>query len=92
MDAIQARGLIVEALDQVTGARNLAEFAPALADPLADVRFDALGLDSLTGIEFCFAMEERVGVELELSDLLKHDSVNRLAAFIADALTSRDDR
>jgi len=88
MQASDARQAIVEALDKVSGALNIAEFAPALNDPQRDITFEAVGLDSMTGLEFCLEVEDRTGVELDLGHLLQHDSVNRLAAYVAGAAAS----
>ncbi len=85
MQESEARRAIVEALDKVWGALNIAEFAPSLDDPKSDLTFEAVGLDSLTGLEFCLEVEDRTGVELDLGHLLQHDSVNRLAAYVAGA-------
>jgi acyl carrier protein len=89
MQAGEARQAIVEALDKVSGALGIAEFAPALNDPQRDITFASVGLDSLTGLEFCLEIEDRTGLELDLGHLLTHHSVNRLAAFIAGTLASR---
>ncbi len=85
MQTSEARQAIVEALEKVSGALNIAEFAPSLNDPKGDLTFEAVGLDSLTGLEFCLEVEDRTGVELALGHLLQHDSVNRLAAYVAGA-------
>ena len=89
MQERDARRAIVDALDDVLAVLGVAEYGPSLTDPYGDITFEAIGLDSLTGLEFCLEVEERTGVELDLGHLLQHDSVNRLAAYVAKAAADR---
>jgi acyl carrier protein len=82
-----ARTAIIEALDKVMGSLNTVEAVSSLNDPAGDLKFEAAGLDSLAGLEFCLELEDRTGVELDLGHLLEHDSVNRLAAYVAGVTT-----
>lgn len=48
-------------------------------DPAEDLLFSELGMDSLTVLDFCVALEDRTGHPVEPSDLVQYPSVNALA-------------
>jgi acyl carrier protein len=83
MTFLEARKKVVGALDTAANVLNDADLGTALRDPGADVRFADLKLDSLAAIECCLMLEDDTMIEIDPADLAIHDSVNRLAEFIA---------
>jgi acyl carrier protein len=79
----EARETVVRALDTAANVLNDADLGTALRDPALDVRFAELKLDSLATIECCLVLEDDTMIEIDPADLAIHDSVNRLAEFIA---------
>ncbi len=76
------RGVVIDALDRVTGARALPEVALKLARG-EDVALAALELDSLSRFETLMLIEEALGVELDDDDLEEAATVDVLVARIA---------
>jgi acyl carrier protein len=54
-----------------------------LADPAADVTFEALGFDSLARMELCIHIQLDGGLEVTEAEMLDHPSVASLAAYLA---------
>jgi acyl carrier protein len=83
-DAVSLRALIAEGVRQnpvvfVSDPVMLAR----LADPAADVAFDALGFDSLARMELCIHIQLEAGLDVTEAELLDHPSVATLAAHLA---------
>ena len=85
MNITEARTLIVASIDAVTVSLDLREFVPSLDDPNCDVSFKALGIDSLYAEELCLELHERCGLHMDVDQLLQHRTINRLAAYVAEA-------
>lgn len=85
MNITEARILVVASIDAVTGSLDLREFMPSLDDPNCDVSFKALGIDSLYAEELCLELDERCGLHMNVDEILQHRTVNRLAAYVAEA-------
>lgn len=66
-----------ETAGQVFGAKSNPEVAAILVEP--DFDFERLGIDSIDITEFCFKVEEKLGVEIEISDLVNYPT---LVAFV----------
>lgn len=79
-----ARASIFAALHKSHGLLNDPLMDKRSRNPLADVSFDELELDSLEAMEFCLNVEDNVGLRVELGELLLHPSVNALAAALAE--------
>jgi acyl carrier protein len=47
-----------------------------------------LGVDSLSVIEYCRRLEERLGIEVELEELFAAESLASLGAILADRVIS----
>jgi acyl carrier protein len=77
-------------MDTLARIRELAakEFSidPAALDPKAPL--DALGIDSLSFIEFMFKIEEEFGVTVSDEDLKAIKTLSDLERLVADALSA----
>lgn len=85
----EARSEIVAALHAANGYLNDRRFAGRLESKEADVPFEEFDLDSLSTMEVCMEVEEKVGIEIDLGDLVRFPSVNALAQFIAEQSADR---
>ncbi|MFZ5675396.1 MAG: acyl carrier protein [Pseudomonadota bacterium] len=56
-----------------------------LAGRDADIELAALGIDSMKVVDLCVGLEERIGREVEVEELIENPSVNQLAAHFAKA-------
>ena len=56
------------------------------------VMVESLGIDSLTMIEMLWDVEEKFGVHIESLTELKDKSLDQLAAYITEQLTSKSDK
>lgn len=83
-DVATLRALIAEGVRQnpVVFVSDPVQLA-RLADPLADVDFDALGFDLLARMELCIHIQLEAGVEVTEAEMLDHPSVATLAAHLA---------
>ena len=59
--------------------------ADALAGQAFDIELAGLGIDSMKVVDLCVGLEEEVGREIEVEELIENPSVNQLAAHFAKA-------
>lgn len=51
-----------------------------------DIEFAGLGIDSIAVVNFCVGLEDRIGREIAVEELIENPTVNRLAEhFVASA-------
>jgi acyl carrier protein len=81
----EARRQIVAELHEANGFLNDQRFSARMKDASSDIPFEEFGLDSLSTMEICMAVEEKVGIEIDLGDLVRFPSVNALARHIAES-------
>jgi acyl carrier protein len=79
----EARAHILAAIDLNTPILNDPRVARLLADPVNEVAFDDLDLDSLTAMEICLTIEDRTGVLVEPGDLIACTGINGLASLLS---------
>ena len=84
MTSDEARAHILTAIEHSTPILNHPRIARRLSDPLNEIAFADLDLDSLTSMEICLTIEDRTGQLIEPGDLLLYPGINALAAFLAD--------
>lgn len=48
-----------------------------------DIEFAGLGIDSMKVVDLCMELEERVGREIAVEELIENPTVNRLAEHFA---------
>jgi acyl carrier protein len=75
------RDAVIAALDRATGVLNRPEHARALMAG-GDLRFDAIGIDSLSLFEMIMEVEERLGLELDADLVAGQESVAGLVAYL----------
>ncbi len=51
----------------------------------ADIELAGLGIDSMKVVDLCVGLEEEVGREIEVEELIENPTVNQLAAHFAKA-------
>lgn len=51
----------------------------------ADIELAGLGIDSMKVVDLCVGLEEQVGREIEVEELIENPTVNQLAAHFAKA-------
>lgn len=49
----------------------------------ADIELAGLGIDSMKVVDLCVGLEEEVGREIEVEELIENPTVNQLAAHFA---------
>ncbi len=77
----EARQHILDAVQATRGLLNDPALAPFLHSD-RDITFVELEFDSLTAIEFCLEIEDRIGIEIDPGDLLSNPSVNALSSLL----------
>lgn len=85
----ELRRIVVDSLQKASGALDRAELHDRLRDPSADIALDELGLDSLTGIEWCMEIEQATGLELDPAVLGRAGTLSGLIAHVAARLPDR---
>lgn len=78
-----ARETIIKAI--ATRVDGAGEVAALLVRPEADAAFFDLGIDSLSTLDLCLALEDELGFEVEPRHLALHPSINALARFAAES-------
>ena len=53
-------------------------------DRAADVELASLGIDSMAVIDLCMAIEESIGRELTIEELVENASLNKLAKHLSE--------
>lgn len=71
--------IIVEALQSI-GKLTREQAAQLQAQ---DIDIAALGLDSVSITDFCMALEERIGREIEVDELIENPSIKGLARHLS---------
>jgi acyl carrier protein len=56
-----------------------------LSGRAADIELAGLGIDSMKVVDLCVGLEEEVGREIEVEELIENPTVNQLAAHFAKA-------
>lgn len=56
-----------------------------IAARVGDIELAALGVDSMKVVDLCVGLEERIGREIEVEELIENPSVNKLAEHFAGA-------
>jgi acyl carrier protein len=72
MSVDEARASILEVLKQL----KLVDGNQAQA---ADIEFAGLGIDSISIVDLCVGLEEKVGREVTIEELIENPSLNQLA-------------
>lgn len=83
MTADEARQMILNVLvnlDLVDATQKDA----LLAARQGDIELAGLGIDSMKVVDLCVGLEEGVGREIEVEELIENPSVNKLAEHFAD--------
>jgi acyl carrier protein len=57
--------------------------AEFLAEPTKDIALVELGIDSISVMDFCLLIENDIGREIEIFELVDNPSLNILAAHLA---------
>ena len=74
-----ARQHILAAVQASIGTLHDVRFLGLADDVTRDASFSELEFDSLVEMEFCLALEEKIGIRIDPADLILHPSVNALA-------------
>ncbi|WP_119387820.1 acyl carrier protein [Taklimakanibacter lacteus] len=61
------------------------EKSAALGEGAADIHFGGLGIDSLAVVDMCVAVEEKIGRELHVEEIIDNPTVDLLAAHLGSA-------
>jgi acyl carrier protein len=77
-----AREHVLASLHEACGLLNDARFSKRSADPKFDIAFAELAMDSLAMVEATMALEDRIGVELDVGDLVSHATLNALSRLL----------
>jgi acyl carrier protein len=56
-----------------------------LEEPEGDIELAELGIDSMKIVDLCVGLEERVGREISIEELIENPTVNKLADHFAKA-------
>lgn len=78
--------LIRQTLGKTLSRARDADVARLIAQP--DFAFDDVDADSIDIVEFCFQLEEALGVEIEVSDLSDHPTLKSFANYLSVYLES----
>ena len=85
MNASEARKQILDVLlgvDLISAGQR----QRFLDEPAKDIRLADLGIDSMKVVDLCLGLEERVGREISIEELVENPTVNKLAGHLAKAL------
>ena len=77
----EIRTAILSTLHEVFNTTGDPRLADLVAQP--DFAFVDLAGDSIEVTEFCFLLEEKTDLEIEISDLLDHGTLSAFSAFLA---------
>jgi acyl carrier protein len=81
MSADEAKTAI---LDVLKGLKLVdGETEKLFVDGARDIEFGALGIDSITVVDLCVGLEERIGREVSIEELIENATVNKLADHFA---------
>lgn len=84
MKANETRQIIIESF-LVSNLIDEAERDRLLEDETADVELAFLPVDSLKIVDLCIALESRIKREVQVEELIEHDSLSTLASHLASA-------
>lgn len=84
MTADEAKAMILTILQDLE-LIDEKQKSDVLAGQGADIELAALGIDSMKVVDLCVGLEERIGREVEVEELIENPSVNQLAAHFAKA-------
>jgi acyl carrier protein len=82
MNANEARKQILDVLvgvELVTAGQR----QHLLEEPAGDIQLAELGIDSMKIVDLCVGLEERVGREISIEELIENPTVNKLADHFA---------
>jgi acyl carrier protein len=82
MTADEAKGMILnilQNLELIDGKQK----DDVLSGRAADIELAGLGIDSMKVVDLCVGLEEEVGREIEVQELIENPTVNQLAAHFA---------
>ncbi len=82
MTADEAKGMILnilQNLELIDGKQK----DDVLSGRAADIELAGLGIDSMKVVDLCVGLEEEVGREIEVEELIENPTVNQLAAHFA---------
>ncbi|QIG50921.1 acyl carrier protein [Nordella sp. HKS 07] len=82
MTADEARGMVLSVLQnlELIDEKQMREL---LGTRILDIELAGLGIDSMKVVDLCVGLEERIGREVEVEELIENPSVNSLAAHFA---------
>jgi acyl carrier protein len=84
MTEAELRHVILDALVTIEKLDGT-EAQTARDDARKDIIFGDLGIDSVTVMDFCVLIEDRIGRDLEVVEIVDNPSVNKLARHLAVA-------
>lgn len=84
MTADEAKAMILTILQDLE-LIDEKQKSDVLAGQGADIELAALGIDSMKVVDLCVGLEERIGREVEVEELIENPSVSQLAAHFAKA-------
>jgi acyl carrier protein len=72
-------------LDVLSGLELLSptESAAALEPGANDIALGGLGIDSMAVVDLCVGVEDRIGRELRVEEIIENPTIDQLAAFLA---------
>jgi acyl carrier protein len=83
MTFLEARRIVLKALDNATNIFDDVNIRAKINNPDVDVSFEELELDSLSAVECCQSIEHDTNVDIDPADLAIHNSINKLARYLA---------
>lgn len=78
----ELRELIVHALRSIEVVSEEQQ-AAMKADPALDLNLGELGIDSVSVMDFCVVIEDRINRDLDIPELIENPTVNKLAQHLA---------
>ncbi len=84
MTSDETRQIIIESL-LASNLIDAAERDRFLSDENMDVELASLSIDSLKIVDLCMALESKIKREVQVEELVEHDSLNKLARHLASA-------
>lgn len=84
MTSDETRRIIIDSLHEIALLSDQ-DRERLLAAQDADVDLASLSIDSLKIVDWCMALESKVKREVQIEELVEHDSINKLARHLASA-------
>lgn len=87
MNREEAKAMLLDVLHSME-LLSTAERAAADEPGAGDIEFGGLGIDSMAVVDLCVGVEDKIGRELRVEEIIDNPTVNLLAAHLAHSASA----